>query len=298
MARPAVLWSAIVIAAAGLACGGSTQQDVIVPSGDGRCQMSLTMTGPLPAAGGQTTGQLSAPRECVWSGQSTADWLQFDPMSGQGAGTLTFTAGANPLGRSRAASITVNEHQFSVAQEASPCRFEVSPSTLAMGHRGGRTTLHVTTLEGCVWTAQGSQPWVRVAMGGSGESSSSVEVAVDSNPGPERSGTIVVGPLIVVVNQQAGPDDRTECRFSVHPGSHILPSTGGQASFNVSTLPACSWHAASSQPWIVVLSVTNPIGSSEVHYRVEPNTSTSVRSGVITAGTRRHIVQQEGAPRR
>ena len=201
------------------------------------------------------------------------------------------------MGRTRSATININQQSFAVTQDAVPCRFQVMPSGISMGHQGGRTSIQLSTLEGCSWTSQSSESWLRVVSGSGGEASAAIEVAVDSNTGPERSGLLNVATLLIVVNQNAAPNDRTQCRFSLDPGARSIPAAGGSGSFSVSTLPGCAWGAASSQPWIIIVSSANMTGSGDVHYRAEANPTTSGRSGVITAGTRRHVVQQEAAPR-
>jgi hypothetical protein len=294
MVRPIAIWSAACLSAALLGCG-STEQELVTPSAGGRCQMTLAVP-PLPAAGARVTAHLSAARDCAWTANATDTWLRVEPTTGQGETTLTLTAAENPMGRARSATINLNEQPFTVTQDAAPCQFQVLPSSLSVGHQGGRTPIQLTTLEGCSWTTQSSQPWLRVVAGSGGDASATIEVAVDSNTGPERPGLLNVATLLLVVNQSAAPNDRTQCRFSLDPGARAIPAAGGSGSFSVSTLPGCAWSAASNQPWIVIVSSANVIGASEVHYRVEPNPSASVRSGAVSAGTRRHVVQQAGAP--
>jgi hypothetical protein len=296
MRRPTVSWSATIAAAAALACGGYTEQERVAPSAAGRCQMSLSAP-ELPAAAAQITAELSATRDCAWSAHTAAEWLQVEPVSGQGPATLTLTAAENPLGRNRTAALAINDQTFPVIQQAAPCSFEVTPATVTMIHQGGRVALQVSTREGCSWTTHSSQPWVRVVAGSGGESSGALELAVDSNTGAERSAVLTVATTLVVVNQNAGPNDRTECRFSLSPGSRRLPAAGGVGSFSVSTLAGCAWSAVPDRPWVAIVSSANAIGSENVSYRVEPNPSTVSRSATITAGTRRHVVYQEAAPR-
>jgi hypothetical protein len=297
MVRPIASWSATLLLAAVLGCGGSTRENVVTPSAAGRCQMSLAVPPSLPAAGAQVTGELSAARDCTWTAQTTSTWLRIDPTSGQGQATLTLTASDNPQGRSRSATVDINQQLFTVTQEGLPCHFAVAPSSISIGHQGGRAAVQLSTLEGCSWTTQSSQPWLRVVTGSGGEASATIELAIDSNTEAERSALLTIATLLVAVSQQAGPNDRTECRFSLDPGAHTIPAAGGSGSFSLSTLPGCAWSAVSNQSWITIVSSANVIGSSNVQYRVEPNLSTSTRSGAIAAGTRRHVVQQEGSPR-
>ena len=297
MHRPTAVWSATLAAAAAIACGGSTEQDLVTPSGDGRCQMSLALPESLPASGAEIAAQLSAARDCAWAARTEAAWLQLQPTSGQGATTLTLKVSENPQGRVRTAAISINDQQFALTQAAALCRFEVTPPTVTIGHQGGRVSLQLTTLEGCSWTTHTSQPWVRVVSGSGGEASGTLELAVDSNTESERSALLTVATVVVSVHQSAGPNDRSECRFSLSAGSRTIPATGGTGSFAVSTQPGCAWGPTSNQPWIVVVSAGSVIGPATVQYRVEPNPSTSSRSGAISAGTRQHVVRQDGSPR-
>lgn len=295
MARPIVLWSVAVGAAATLACGGSTQQELLTTSPAGRCRMSVTVP-PLPAAGGQVTASLTAARDCPWSLSTSAAWLQLEPLSGQGDATLTVTAQQNPQGRARSGTIDVDDQKFPVTQEASPCRYDVTPPLLSASHQGGRMSVQLSTLDGCSWVTRSSHPWLRVVSPTGGEGSATLELAIDSNTGGERSAVLTVATLSVAVNQNGSPNDNSSCRFSLTPGSRVIPPAGGEASFSVATRTGCAWSVASGQPWIVILTSGSPIGSDTVHYRVDPNPSTSTRSGVVIAGTRRHVVTQQGQP--
>jgi hypothetical protein len=64
----------------------------------------------------------------------------------------------------------------------------------------------------------------------------------------------------------------------------------------VHTAANCLWGVASDQPWLVILSGANGTGTDSVRYRVDPNPSSRRRSGVVTAGGRRHVVQQAAGP--
>jgi Viral BACON domain/Putative binding domain, N-terminal len=296
MGRPIAVWSATLVAALAIACGGSTEQELVAPTAAGRCQMSLVAP-QVPAAGAQVAAQLSTTRDCAWSARTTAPWLQIEPTSGQGEATLTLTAAENPQGRNRSATVDINDQRFPVVQEAAPCRFEVNPAAVSLTYKGGRIFVQLTTLDGCNWATQSSQPWLRVVSPSGGDTSAKLELAVDSNLGAERSALLSVATLLVAVSQDAGPNDSSACRFSLGPGSRTIPAAGGTASFAVSTRPGCAWSVSSNQPWIAVLTSGSPIGPDTVHYRVEPNPSTAIRSGAITAGTRRHVVTQEAMPR-
>jgi hypothetical protein len=297
MVRSIAMWSATLFVAATGACGGSTEQELVTPTAGDRCQMSLSVPATVPSAGAQVVVPFTAARDCVWSARPTAPWLDVQPVVGQGSTALTLTVGENPLGRQRSASLDINGQSFAVLQEAAPCWFQVQPAEVAVPHQGGRATVQLSTREGCAWTTSSSQPWLRVVTGSGGESSGALELAVDANTGAERSALLSVATLLVEVSQQANPNDRSSCRFSLGPGSRVIAAAGGTGSFTVSVQAGCAWTVASSQPWVTIVSSLNPIGPGEVVYRVDPNPLPTTRSAAIAAGPRRHVVTQEAAPR-
>jgi hypothetical protein len=174
--------------------------------------MSLSVPPSMPAAETQTTALLSAERDCTWSARTGATWLTVAPTTGQGTATLTVAAAENPQGRVRSAAIEINQQQFTVVQAGQPCRYEVTPAAVAVPHQGGRVAIRLTTLDGCSWTTQSSASWLRVVVGSGGDTGATLDVAVDSNSGPERSAVLTVATATVSVNQAAGPDDRSECQ--------------------------------------------------------------------------------------
>jgi all-beta uncharacterized protein len=290
--RAFAIWSVILLLACGIACGGATELEVAGPGNTTRCLMSLTVPPPLPAGGTQVETSLSTERDCTWAVHTSDSWLAISPEAGQGDARLTLIARANPQGRTRSATIDVNDQHFTVVQSGQPCRYDVAPTSVAVPHQGGRIAIRLTTLDGCTWTTQASQPWLRVVVGSGGEASATLDVAVDSNSGPERSAVLSVAALIVAVHQGAGPDDRSECQYSIDPGASTIPAAGGNSSFRVATLTQCAWGAVANQPWVRVISA-NGMGPGEVQYRVDANTSASNRSATITVGTRRHVVTQQ-----
>ena len=256
--------------------------------------MGLALPPSLASGAAQTPVQLSTARDCTWAAQSQAPWLHVEPASGQGDATLVLSTAANPQGRSRSGTLDISSQPFAAIQDGAPCHFALSPTSVAVPHFGGRVQVHLTTLEGCPWTTSSSQPWLRVVVRSGGETSATLELAVDSNAGPERSALLGVAGLLLAVTQEAGPNDRSECGFSIGPGSALLPAAGGAGSFGVSTRAGCAWGASSNQSWLVVVSSINGTGPGTVHYRVDPNPLSSARSAAISVGTRRHVVTQEG----
>jgi hypothetical protein len=110
------------------------------------------------------------------------------------------TIAANPGAAQRTGTVTIAGRTFTVTQQGLTCTYTVAPGSLSVPAAGVTSTLSITTLAGCAWTASGLPPWVTMATSGqSGPSQLSYTVA--ANNGPARSATLTVAGRPVVVNQ-------------------------------------------------------------------------------------------------
>ena len=274
-----------------VACGETRIEQVVGPSGV-RCQLGISSPSPVPAAANAFTLALTTARECTWSIEVGSGWLTIEPKSGQGEAILSVTAAENPQGRSRVASLAINDQQFAITQEAAPCRFAVAPTTVDMRAEGGRASVQLTTLEGCSWTTRSSQPWMRVVSGSGGDTSRVIELAVDSNPGDDRTGEVRVADIPVAISQESISESARGCPYSMAQGSANFSAAGGTGRVRLHTRPGCAWGPVSSQSWLVILSSSNPIGTDDIEYRLDPNPSRQSRTATVTAAGRRHVVRQ------
>jgi lysyl endopeptidase len=82
------------------------------------------------------------------------------------------------------------------------------------------------------------------------------------------------------------------CSYSLSSSSASVGSGGGSGSFTVSTSSGCNWSATSGASWISTSSSGS--GSGTVQYSVSANTSTSARTGTISAGGQTFTITQSG----
>jgi hypothetical protein len=286
-----VIGALCLIAATAVACTESKTEQIVGPSGV-RCALGISSPSPIPAVAHAFTLSLTTGRECTWSIEVDSNWLTVAPSSGQGNAIISVTTVDNPQGRSRIASLAVNDQKVAITQQPAPCQFAIAPRTIAMRPEGGRASVQLTTLEGCSWSTRASHSWVRVASGSGGESSRVIELAVDSNPGDDRSGEVRVADIPVTISQNSISESSRGCPYSLAIGGANFGSAGGTGTVRLHTLPGCAWGPVSDQPWLVITSNSNPIGTDEITYRVDPNPSSRSRTGSITAGGRRHSVAQ------
>ena len=292
----------------GAACGGSTTVTEVIGPDAVRCQTSVSgAPGSIPAAGNRVTLTVSAARECTWNASSEASWVQVSPASGQGEGALTVTVAANPEGRSRTGAIVVNGNRLSVAQEAAPCRYEVSPPSIRLSHEGGRGTFRVSATTACGWQASTNDGWIRI-LNSSGTSNGTVEVEVGPNTlrGPRVATLSIAGQSVTLTQDSEGstptptppgpsPTPAPNCTASIDASSRNFSAGGGNGSFRINAPQGCRWTASSNADWVDITSGASATGTETVGYRVDANPTTSARTAAITASGQTHIIRQEGA---
>jgi hypothetical protein len=158
----------------------------------------------LNAAGGRGSLQVLTSSMCSWSTEADAlgeDWI-LGRTSGAGPATLTYVVAPNTWGAARSGRLLVYGDSgpgvaasLAVSQAAATCVYSVSPATSSFPGSGGTGSFRVTALPGtCSWSASSSD-FIRIQGSTGGTGDGTVSFAVASNPGAQRSGTIVVAGL-------------------------------------------------------------------------------------------------------
>ncbi|MBI4915255.1 MAG: VCBS repeat-containing protein [Acidobacteria bacterium] len=170
----------------------------------------------------------------------------------------------------------------------STCEATIDPPAATIGAAGGNGTVGVSSSAECAWLAISQVPWVSIVAGTSGSGEGTVEYSVAVNPGPARTGTILVAGRIHTVTQESG------CTYTLDPPDAQFPQRGGDGSFAVTTHPTCEWSASTAVRWMSVTGGTSGKGNGIVQYLVDPNWGSS-RIGTITVGVAAHTVEQDRA---
>jgi hypothetical protein len=232
---------------------------------------------------------------CTWSAASQVPWITIaSGASGNGNGAINFDVAANNTPeRSGAVTITgqtvtgtgtVTVATFTVNQ-ASGCTYAVQPVDVPATSAGGVASVTVSSGPGCPWTAGSHAPWIDVSPG-TATGDGAVGVAVQANPGPERSGTVTIAGHTVTVTQAYG------CTFALSPTSQSFGFFGGTGSVTVSTFDGCAWTAVTNVTWITIRSGEGGTGPGTVVYTVPPLLLGGKRSGSITIGGQTFMVTQ------
>jgi hypothetical protein len=186
-------------------CGGSATTSVTSPTtASSRCQPSLDPSSrSFGPEGGTSSVAVTIAAECPWSASSAVGWASItSPAQGQGAGNVSLRIDSNPDPTPREGTVLVNDGRVDLAQQAAPCRFDVSRLDQPLPAAGGVSRIDVRTHDACAWSAGSEVPWLTVSTG-SGRGAGSVTVTVAENAGAARSGALVVAGERIALSQDA-----------------------------------------------------------------------------------------------
>ena len=173
------------------------------------------------------------------------------------------------------------------------CTYAVAPTTQNVAATGGTGTVTVTTTSDCGWTAASNVPWIRVTAGtpGSGNGTASYTVAANIASAP-RTGTLTIAGQTVTVTQAEGPG----CTFALTPATASFGAEGGSGAITVAAAAECAWTAATTDPFIRLVTTGSGAGNGTVNYIVSANTGPVARTGRISIGSASFTISQDGAP--
>jgi Domain of unknown function (DUF5666)/Putative binding domain, N-terminal len=263
------------------------------------CTFVLSSTAVTVApAGGSASVSVTVSDGCEWTASSADGWLTIvNGASGNGAGSVQFTAAPNPSRAARTGALTIAGQSVTVTQggatpvPAPSCTtFTLSSTSESVDASGGTISVNVTTPASCEWTAAGNVGWLSVVVGASGTGNGTVQFSVAPNTATSpRTGTLTIAGQVFTVTQ-AGTTPT--CTFTVAPTNVNAPAEGGSRSVTLTASDAsCPWEARANAPWIEVASASSGSGSAPVRFSVAANTGTA-REGTLTIAGRTVTVDQ------
>jgi len=294
---PAVLIAAL-IAAANCSSSTSTSSVTTGPT-SAKCQITLTASSNIVADGGAGSISVGAQPECEWSVSTQTTWISdLSPASGQGNGTIDFRAAPNAASSAREGEIAVNDSRVRIMQEATPCRFSITPGEQTFSSADGNGSVSVAAANGCTWTAKSNATFVTITSGATGSGNGTVEFRLLANSGNARTGTLTVADRTYTVTQLApgAPPPPPPCTYTINPPSANVAEAGGPAAATVTTAAHCAWTAASNAPWITVTSGASGTGNGSVAYTVAGNSGGARQGALIIAEQTLTIAQAAVTP--
>ena len=267
-------------------------QKVTIVQGQG-CTYSISPTQEnIAATGGTGRVTVTAENGCNWSASSPVSWITITGgANGSGNGTVSFTVAATD-GPPRSAALQIAGKTVTVNQGAG-CAFTLLPATANIREVAATVAFEVRTGAGCAWTATTEASWITITSppNGAGTGTANVQLSIPANPGPPRSGTVVVGGQTFTLGQDGG------CSFTLTPASETVPATGGGSTIAVNGPAGCAWTASANVDWLSITSPPPPAGGSgpgNVTYAAAAN-SGAPRTGTLTiAGQTFTVTQASG----
>jgi len=270
------------------ACGASSSTSVTAPSGSACSVSAKAAQSTIGAGGGTGAINVDTARECQWSATADVPWLSvMSGGTGQGAGSLTFSAAPNASTSARSGGISINGQRVPISQDAAVCDYTVAPATMTTGSAGGDVQVTVTTQAFCAWTIVPRSSWV-TAPSANGTGSADLTLHVATNTGAARSGTVdIAGHSISIAQDPAAQG----CTFAIEPASLLAPAEGQSVNVVITAPGNCTWSAVSDVPWITFGSSSKGSGNGTVTVVVAANTGTSRIATVTIAGQALAVTQ-------
>jgi len=184
------------------------------------------------------------------------------------------------------------ETSSTVSTGPTPVKCQVSVAAPAMLEAAGASSsITVTALPECAWTASTSASWISGLSPTSGQGDGSVAFRAAANDGSSvREGTILVN------NEQVRVSQRAPCRYTLSPATQTVATSGGASTVTVTTTDVdCAWTATTDAEWISLTAPTSGAGAGVITFTVPPNPGAE-RTGAITVAGQRATVIQSAAP--
>ena len=184
--------------------------------------------------------------------------------------------------------ITVNGQQYTITQFGPNCSFAINPSTINAPSSGGTATVNVVSScpasdPGAAWAASG----LGVAPV-SGSGSAPVTVTIPANT---TASTVVLNATIagqtLTVNETG-----VNCTVALGASSDSYGASGGSGSVGVTIPAGCTYDTVPGPNWISVTSGASGSSSGNLQYTVNPNSTTTPRTGSISIGGQTFTVVQ------
>jgi hypothetical protein len=193
------------------------------------------------------------------------------PSTAQRSGTLTL------------AGLTFTVHQDGCERHL----HETSAFGPARDFRGDVAVLANTPA--CAWTAVSNTPWIHIQPGLPAGGTATVIYDVEANASTApRTGTLTVADETFTLHQDG-------CERHLRETSVSGPARDFRGSVNVlADTPQCAWTAVSNAPWIHIQPGWPGSGTGAVIFDVEPNASTTPRTGTLTVADEAFTVMQDG----
>jgi hypothetical protein len=237
----------------------------------------------VPQGGGSITVGVTTGTACTWTASRAVTWIEPALQAGRGTTQVSFKVTPN-TGGARSGRITVADQSIEFRQEPaeptqpsepSPCPASVTPPAASFPASGGTREFSVTAGGDCKWSPSSRDAWIKVSGGTAGAGGGTI--AVGSNTGGGRKGSVQIGQRSIDVSQEAAP-----CTYGVGPQVLQATADGGTFAVTIKTASHCGWSAASNADWVTPRRASGT-GTATVQVSVARSDSLTARETTITS---------------
>lgn len=157
------------------------------------------------------------------------------------------------------------------------CAYAVTAEPDDYDRDGGNGALKIATASGCHWAVTANAGWASVEGPVEGDGPANLKVFVRGNEDASaRRITFTVQDQTASISQPGQGD----CTYHVNVTVVSLPHDPSSGSIPVDTDRGCRWTAASTVPWLRVMTPAGT-GSGAVRYETDSSTGASTRTAVM-----------------
>ena len=252
------------------------------------CTFTVNPTGRSAPIAGDPSGRssISTAAACHWAATPSDPWITITSgSSGTGNGSVGYSVAPNPGSTDRTGSISINGvTSYTISQFGAGCSYTINPTNLNATAAGGSTFVAVYTPAGCTWDATSTDLTLTAPpIGKVGRN-----VTVPPNPGIGRVLTATIAGQVFQVFQSG-----IECTAALSPYGTTVPAGGSTGSVGITLPAACGYNTVLGPSWINVTSGATGAGTGTIVYSVEPNPTTTTRSGTLTIGGQPFTITQD-----
>ena len=249
--------------------------------------------------GGTGSVTLSVASGCAWTATASGAWIALSSgAAGSGPGSVAYTVAANSAEASRSGAVSIAGLTHAVSQQgrpATPCTFELSPTTGQIGKDAATGTFAVNAPSGCAWSASSNASWLTISGNSTGSGNGTVTYAASRNLGAaDRAAVVTVADRAFTLSQSG---DLGVCGYSVAPVNVNACMPGGSFTAMVTTQADCPWTAAVDASWLAIRTGASGSGSGLItveypdNYDAPRAGTVLVRWPTLTQGQNVHLSQ-------
>lgn len=271
----------------------------------------------FPATGGTGSVPITAGTGCAWTATSSAAFVTISSgATGNGNGTVAFTVAQN-TGAARSATLTIaGATSFTITQAAAASTPAGTLSAPTPNSPVGGQTVNVARPALVVNNAAASgnvgavtyrfeisdqptfpnDPVRTFTADGVAQGSQTTTWTLTRDLGTDvlwywhaRATDGVVTSAYSSTETFRTP---TTCSYSISPSNVALNATSATLTITVTTGSSCAWTAATTSPFITILSGASGVGAGSVVIGIPDNDSAIARSGTVTIAGQTFTVTQ------